>query len=152
MTKRKTWILVADGGRASMFERLQGGALRPIPSLSFDGPHGHARDYGTDAPGRSFARAGASERHAIEPRMPLDRAAEQAFVRRTVEAVEAAHDSGQFDRLVIVAAPTALGDIRECLGRSLAAAVIATSAADLTKSPIDDIAEHVARLDLTSRI
>lgn len=144
---RRTWVVVADGGRARVFDFDTRGALHLVPELKEEGPHRPSHEIGSDAPGRSFAGAHSTRRGAMEPKMPLDRQAERAFLASFVKELEAAHSSGAFGALIIIAPPGALGEIRAGLSPRLAEAVIATSPHDFTKHPVEDIRHHVLSLD-----
>lgn len=65
---KKTWIVVADAAQARVFATSRAGALRQVVDLRNTGLHRHARDAGTDRPGRSIDSAGAARR-AEEPRV-----------------------------------------------------------------------------------
>lgn len=110
MKQVRTWILIADGGHARVLvgegrkSRFQ---IHPDMNL-------HATDVvegpvETERPGRVQESVGPM-RHAIEPRTPHKRVVESDFARhisrRLAEKLE------HYDRLVIVAAPKTLGDLR----------------------------------------
>jgi protein required for attachment to host cells len=54
--------------------------------------------------------------------------------------------AGAFDRLVLVAAPQALGDIRKAMSGQLAEAVYGELAKDLTKVPNNELAKHLGEV------
>jgi protein required for attachment to host cells len=54
-----------------------------------------------------------------------------------------------YDRLVIVAAPSALGDLRAALSEQVRAKVIREIAKDLTKTPDSEVAGHLGDVIVT---
>ena len=71
-----------------------------------------SRDIDADRPGRTFD-SGGEGRHAMEPPTDAKRHAKQEFHRELAADIETALKAGEFDRLVIVAAPATLGDLRQ---------------------------------------
>ena len=56
--------------------------------------------------------------------------------------LNAKQQAGEFDRLVIAAAPAALGDIRPALSDEVKETILAEMPKDLTNIPIPKLAEH----------
>jgi Protein required for attachment to host cells len=55
----RTWVLIADGRRARVFEsRGKGAALTVVESMTLNTELPPSRDLGTDRPGRSFESVG----------------------------------------------------------------------------------------------
>jgi protein required for attachment to host cells len=52
-------------------------------------------------------------------------------------------NQGKFDRLVLVAPPKALGQLRDALPKSVSARVSAELAKDLTHLPAQELREHL---------
>jgi protein required for attachment to host cells len=55
-------------------------------------------------------------------------------------------NANAYDRLVIVAPPTALGDLRASLSDRVRAKVVGEAALDLTKTPNPDVGKHIEHL------
>lgn len=147
MKLARTWILVADGGRAHVLERL-GAAhqLAAVDDMVFEAELPRTSELGSDRPGRSFQSNGA-KRHAHTARRDLHDALEDAFVQRLVATLAAAQTAARFDQLVLIAPPRALGVLRQQLTNALRAVVRGEIDKDLTKSPRADVeaclADHV---------
>ncbi|MGH6719133.1 MAG: host attachment protein [Alphaproteobacteria bacterium] len=143
--KAKTWIVVADGGRARVLAAR--GPRRGLDLVLEREAHApRTSELGTDRPGRSFESA-TSARHAYN--VPdYHREREQAFLRDLVRELTAEHKAGRFERLILVAPPTALGDLRKALGGTLGgtlgAAVTAEINKDLTKVALHDLPAHLS--------
>jgi len=112
-----TWVLVADGARARIYVNDgPGKGLKPV-GVEFDAglPHSN-RDVMADREGRSWTASGTG-RHAMERKTDPKRQIEQNFARDVAQHVGQAALEKKFDRLVLVAAPKALGDLRGELPR-----------------------------------
>lgn len=145
---KKTWIMVADAATSRTFlHDRPGQGMTLLDDGLFENPaaHGHTRDLGTDKPGRSFDSAGGA-RHAQEPRTDLHRQAKANFAKRLADYIEHGAAQKKFERLVLVAPPQMLGDLRAALGKQSARLVTDTLDKDLTKSPPAEIADHLRPL------
>jgi protein required for attachment to host cells len=141
-----TWVLVADGARARLFVNAGVGAgLQPALDQEFIGTNLPSREIASDRKGRTFDRAGQG-RHAMEPPTDPHRYEKQAFAREIAEVLETARKAAAFDRLVIVAPPEALGDLRSEFGEELSRMVSAELAKDLTKTPIHELPEFLGEV------
>jgi protein required for attachment to host cells len=115
MKPTRTWILIADGARARVVENLgPGKGVSEVPGMEFSQPAERNRDIMSDRPGRTFESANNS-RHGMEPPSDPKRMAEADFVAGLASMLDEKLKAGAFDRLVLVAAPQALGDIRKAL-------------------------------------
>jgi protein required for attachment to host cells len=82
----------------------------------------------------------------MEPPTDRKQMAETAFVTGLVDMLDEKFKAGAFDRLVLVAAPRALGDIRKALSGELAQAVYGELDKDLTKVPNHEMAKHLGEV------
>lgn len=140
MKPKRTWVLIADGGRARVLSQTgKGHPLAEVEGMAMAADLPPSRDLGRDRPGRSYESHGAA-RHAIEGTSDPHDALEQAFLADVAKRLEARLAAGAFDRLVVVAPPRALAVLRRTMGRPLAAVVDAEVAKDLTKTPDPDVA------------
>jgi len=132
MKKTVTWVVVADGARARLFiNDGPGKGLKPIPDGDMSVPRPPTRDINADRPGRTFDSSG-DGRHAMEPPSDPHRNAKRAFADDVAARLDAGHKRNAFDRLVLVAPPQALGDLRACLNNGVRAKVSAELNKDLT--------------------
>jgi protein required for attachment to host cells len=139
-----TWILAADGARARVFEeRRRSGELierteRAMHIEEADRPR--ARGH----PATVHQRLG-SGRHAGKDDNPA-REAETRFLARVVEALDSAAARREYDRLVIVAPPTALGALRAELTAALKARLDASDAHDRTGCNVQEMRTHLRKI------
>ena len=120
----KTWVLVANQAEARIYsaDRVPGN-LTLVETLIHQEGAAHARDLTSDSPGRVHDRMGTT-RHSMEPDTGVKEEGRRRFVKEMVGRLESAHFHGDFDRLVLLAAPAMLGVIRKTLSSKLIKAVI----------------------------
>ena len=143
MKKAKLWYVIADGGRARFVTRDDKGAFRTVSSFVSTELHARASDLGLDRPAR-VKESASPARHALEPRRDLKEAAKEDFIKVVAEQLDAEHGRGQFDKLVLVAPPGVLTELKKALAKPLAKIVASDLQKDLTKIPDHDLTEHLA--------
>lgn len=137
-----TWVLVADGGQARVFENAGSGkGLTPVEGLDFSIPNLQAQDIMADKPGRSYSSVGHG-RSAMEPQTDPVAYREAEFVKSVAGVLDEKKAEGAFDRLVIAAAPTALGYIRPALTPQVRKSLLAELHKDLTNVPVNALGKH----------
>lgn len=140
-----TWILVADGAKARLLERIGVNApLTPASEKCFSESEARAptRELGTDRPGRVHESADTA-RHAMVPRVDWHRFAKEQFAKTVAEALEDAALKRKYEALVLVAPPRTLGDLRSALGPHAKPLVAGEVAKDLTNLADRDIPAHL---------
>lgn len=143
MQKTRTWILIADAGSARVLETQGiGQPLRIVSSHSLEQDLPPSHELGQDRPPRSHDSVG-SARHAFEPKADPHRKLKRSFAKLISDELEAAAASKSFDRLIIVAPPVLLGDLRQELPRSVKDRTAAEVAKDLVSTADHDIRKHL---------
>ncbi len=143
-----TWILIADGARARILEHKgPGSGIAAIKGMEFSAERLKSSEIMADRPGRAFSSTGKS-RSAIEPKTDPVAKREADFMAMLAEVLNAKQNSAKFARLVLIAAPRALGDLRKYLSDSVREMVHAEIAKDLTKTPNDKIGKHLEEVML----
>jgi len=139
----RTWILIADGARARiLLNEGPGRGVKPGPDKEFEGVNVPSREIVSDKPGRAFDSAGQG-RHSMEPRTDPHEHEQRAFHHRLAIYLDGAAKRGEFDCLVVVAPPKALGNLRTELTAAARAKVVGELNKDLTHVPIHDLAAHL---------
>lgn len=139
----KTWILVADAARARIF--LNDGPGHGISELTDHGLERDlkpTRDINADRPGRTFD-SGGQGRHAMEPSTDPNRHQKFSFAKEVASRIVKAHHARSFDRLVMIAPPSTLGDLRSALPKTVASVVYGEIAKDLTRLSAKELAGHL---------
>ena len=143
MKRKRTWVLVADGGYAKVFQSEgRNSELVPVEGMIFSADLPANRDILTDRPGRVFESQGRA-RHAKENPSDPHRELKRAFARTLAGILETGLVEKRFDRLVVVAPPVTLGDLRDALPKSVQSKVVAELAQDLVKTPHSQLAGHL---------
>ena len=135
----KTCILVADGAHARFY--LNDGPGRGISELkkyAKDIDLKASRDIDADRPGRSFD-SGGQGRHAMESPTDSQRHAKDEFARSLAEQLNSAMTAGEYDRLILIAAPATLGTLRQHLSKQASDNIHGEIAKDLTQASETDI-------------
>jgi len=144
MKAKVTWILVADGGTAKVFEHLgPGKGLTTVTDLKFEQEHLQAREINSDRPGRSYSSVGPG-RSAIEPSSDPVEVRERRFVEHVADVLDGKLHEGAFHRLIVAAAPSALGDLRPAFSKALRDVIAVELPKDLTRLPTPDLEAHLA--------
>ena len=111
----KLWVVVADKSKARIFTVADPrGAL--LDEARLEHPQARDRDQtlSSDRPGRSFDSKGQG-RHAMGSSVEPDRQETIRFAKHISNHLQAAHNKGRCDRLLLVAGPPLLGLLRENL-------------------------------------
>jgi protein required for attachment to host cells len=143
MKKARLWYVIADGGRARFVARDDKGAFRTVSSFVSTDLHARSSDLGRDRPARVMESASPG-RSAIEPRRDLHAAAKEDFIKIVAEQIEVEHDRGQFDKLMLVAPPGVLTELKKALSKPVAKLVAKKLQKDLTKVPDHELTAHLA--------
>lgn len=146
MKGKRTWILVADSSHARIY--LNGGvgkSLEPVAEGTFDEPALPTRDINADKSGISFASAGEG-RHRMQPSTDPNRQAKLGFAKRLTLFLEQAYNGQKFDRLIVVAPPGMLGDLRSAMSARIAALVYGELNKDLTHISEQELPAHLTDL------
>jgi protein required for attachment to host cells len=140
-----TWVMVGDGEKA-LFFRNEGDAENPnlqmVDVLQHENPP--TREQGTDRPGRSFSSVGVGSSaldntnwHKLE---------KHRFAKEIADALYTAAHAGRYDKLIVVAPPMTLGDLRKAVHPEVSSRIVAEVDKTLTSMPAHRIEETLANL------
>lgn len=123
-------IVVADGSKAVLFRNEGTGgelSLREEQRLSpknllDDGPSGSRPEEQT-----------------------LRQTDEATFAKQLAEAIYKMKHAGKFEKLVLVADPQTLGQLRDVMHKTVRDSIVLTLAKELTNHPTDEIADLIGR-------
>jgi protein required for attachment to host cells len=141
-----TWVLVADTGRARLFE-LRDDTPDLIEIACDINPEGRAgeRRLGTDRAPTVNESVGPA-RHSIEPHTSAREKISHAFARRIADELERGRGRRRFGRLILVAPAKFLGALHESLGAALRDSVAGELNKDLTALPVARLQERLMPL------
>lgn len=137
----KSWLIVFDGAKALILRNIgneQSPQLELVEAMQHRSPPSH--ELGRDRPGRVHQSHG-SARSAVEE-ADLHLAAQLNFVEEISAMVEKTVHGQAVSKLVLVAPPKLLGELRRCLTPPMQALIVAEISKDLTKLPILEIERH----------
>lgn len=111
---RKTWVIVADNSRARVFtSETPSSPLIEVDSIVHPEARMHDRDITSDLPGRGSGTGGS--RHSYETETDAKDYENLGFAKRIAGFLDEARKSDKFKQLIIVAAPSLLGNLRSGL-------------------------------------
>jgi protein required for attachment to host cells len=144
----RTWILVADSARARVVAWVgHDEPLHQVEGFDMRFHHEQAHDMMSERPGRTHETHGAT-RHAIEPRMDPVRQAEHRFAESVARALDDRLARKEFDRFVLVAGPTMLGDLRPAFSTALHSVIHGTIDKNLTHLTNTQLKDHLLAAEL----
>lgn len=143
MKKSTTWILIADGARGRVLSIDGHGASRRLNEIEeFSGDHSASHELLRDKPARVYESHGEA-RHAIQPKSDPHRALKHSFAEHIASVMEAHLSNAAFDKLIVVAAPVTLGDLRATFSDAVKSRITVEIDKDLTKTPTSAIADII---------
>ena len=138
-----TWVLIADGAQARVLSNDgPGRGLKRVAGLTFEGDRRRTSEMVSDQRGRSFDSVGEG-RHGMEPPTDPQRDAKASFAGELADMLDAKLAALAYDRLIVIAAPATLGDLRQAMSDHVAKTLHAELDKDLTNTPDPDIAKHL---------
>lgn len=136
---KRTWILIADGGRARVLESVgTGQPLHEVVGLVQSTDLPASRDIADDRQGRSFESVG-TLRHAIERRSDPHRELKRQFAQHIAGLIDQKAGDKAFERLVVVAPAVTMGDLRPAFTKRVSELIAAEIVSDLTNVSDDKI-------------
>lgn len=144
------WIVVGDGEKA-LFLKNEGDDAFPDLKVVREEEHANppTREQGTDRPGRmgDTPRPGrqAPEMQHFSGYAETDwhRLEKDRFARELAERLYQAAHAGKFDKLILAAPPTVLGEMRKVLHKEVQQRLLFDVAKELTNQPVDEIAKVI---------
>jgi protein required for attachment to host cells len=134
-----TRVVVADSARARILS-LEHRALTEISDLVHPASRTADHDLVSDRQGRSFDSSRAGGRHALEPQHSPQQVEADAFARELADALRTARINGEFDELVLIAAPQFLGLLTAHLDAPTQQLVTRRIDKNLVRHELDEIA------------
>ncbi len=126
----RIWIVVADKGIARVFSKVEG-SLESIAEAVPDASVGSGVNNKTI--GRTASAGGGFAHHKLEPHTEEGRLESAHFARDIINWLGKAEEVSAFDKLVLIAAPRMLGDLRKNMNKQLQRHILAEIDKDLTK-------------------
>lgn len=139
----RTWILVAHRGGARLFENKgPGKGLELLQTLDHPAGKLKNKDIDTDQPGRGTDRNGPG-RHAYESAHSATTHVAEQFAKQLSTLLDDGRSNHRYGRLVLVAEPRFLGNLRAALNAQTAALVTGTLDKDLGGTDARELPRHL---------
>ncbi|HWP20626.1 MAG TPA: host attachment protein [Burkholderiaceae bacterium] len=147
----KTWVVVADEGRANVYEVTQSPKpdgsprteLAEVETLTWPSAHADEADLRRDAQGRFYGKGEQMMGHTAPPRTdPLEKEGE-LFARRVADWLADARGRGRYAALHLIAAPKFLGRLRPLLPPPVQSAVVHEEDKDLSGMSRHELAQRL---------
>ena len=131
-------------GRKALFLRNAGDET--LPNLTtervFTDENPPTHEQGTDRPGRAFKRAGTNLRSSVEA-TDWHELEKERFVARVAAALERLVRAEKVKKIVIVAPPRTLAELRHAFHADVKNRIVAEIDKDLTNRPVWEIEKHL---------
>ena len=138
----KFWVVVADKSKARIFTVDDPrGALLGVHELKHPEALEREQELSSDRPGRSFDSMGQG-RHAMGATVEPGKQENVRFAKHVTDYVQAAHNEGRCDRVLLVAGSPMLGILRENL-KSLSSVEISEFDKNLGQYDAAEIRKHL---------
>ena len=131
----RLWVVVADREKAHIYRKTPKGIERIA-----DAKTGHAGSHHQEA------GSGGTVHHGYDVKSEKRHHKDSGFIQKLTEWLESASRENVFDRLILVASPHTLGDIRSSLGKNIQARITAEVDKDLIKLSEKEIEEHLSNV------
>ncbi len=142
-----TWFLVADGTRARTYVRKRVKVRIPmkhqhyeervekdlaaVPGMAWEAESPSEYEFSNDTRGRIFESA-VPMRHAAEPHVDIREDLKLRFMGTLADKLLAAEQRKSFDRLVLIAPPKLLGELKKQLDQRVLSRVVAELPKEMT--------------------
>lgn len=139
-----TWIVVADGSRARIFERRERNQpLREIEDFLNEAGRADNEELRTDGGGRFFGKNGRAQGDTSEPPVsPKEREVEN-FSRTIADYLERGRNEHRYEQIYLIAAPKFLGHLRGNMKPPLEKMVEAELPKNISTARLDQIDQFV---------
>lgn len=144
--EHNSWVLVADGRKALIAQNV-GQLFEPkleVRKVMEAEPNPPTHVQGTDRPGRSHSSTGPG-RSAVGQTDWHDQA-ETEFAKQVAAALGDLCRDDKVRRLVVVAAPRTLADLRSAMPAAVRERIVGEVDKDLTNHPVSEVEKILAQL------
>ena len=113
-----------------------------MPDWAFEQERQKTSEILSDRQGR-HANEAAFGRHAVDPREDVQHHIEHAFASEITSALDRAAEKKDFDRIVVIAPPKMLGELRATMSKRLKSLLLADLDRDLVRATPAEIISHL---------
>ncbi|MEE1876624.1 host attachment family protein [Altererythrobacter litoralis] len=149
-----TWVVIADGEKFLLLHNAGDTKYINLQLVEHErNDNAPAHELASDRPGRRsdsthlVAGGGKAWGRSSLEETDWHKVAEERFAEHVAERLGEGVSQGRFQKLVMVADPRTLGNLRQAYGADLKSAVVAEIAKDLTNHPLDQIEAIITAFD-----
>ena len=140
--KKDTWVIVANSSMARIFKVEKNTTLVEMDALVHPESRLHTQELVDGRPGRTYD-SGGNARHSIDPPFSHHQLEFAVFAQQLGHHLEAARESGKYDRLFIAASPIFLGLLRQAMSNPTLQLIAGEVGKDMTHMKPDEIVQHL---------
>ena len=139
-------IVVADSSRARIFTTdSPSSPLNEIETMAHPEGRMHEQDMVSDLPGKDSGQGGGAGGHAYQDETEPKQQEVIDFAKRIADYLDDTRKTNKLGRLLIVAAPAFLGELRKQMSEQTNEFVVFESAKNLTQHSVEDIRNHLPK-------
>jgi len=139
----KIWVLVGESSRATLYAMASSRAdLEEVECFLNTPARQHEQELTSDLPGQGFDGKGGGQ-HALPPKEGKKEKEAIGFAKTLCDTLDSARLKGEFNRLVLCAAPHFLGLIRHNLSGPTSQCLVAEIDKNIVKAPLDEISKLI---------
>lgn len=131
---KPSWIVVANGSYAKIFE-LNGRELHKIQQIDYPDGRKKLGEILSDRPGRT--QGVQSPRHALGTKIDERHEIQRDFAIKIADILKKAHAENAFERLILIASPHLLGELRNSIDETTKKAIFKEFGKDLPEKLSD---------------
>lgn len=139
----RLWVVVADQEKAYIYRKIISDGVELIATAKASNDETHHRISHKE---RAHLVSKTKMHHITDPHDIHERKNELHFVQRLATWLDEAQKEDAFDRLLLIAAPKTLGELRPLLSEGVQMRLIAQLDKDLAGMPDHKIREHLAKI------
>lgn len=138
-----TWVVVADSSRGKIYmQDKHSGDLQEQVDLVHPSARLHGVELTSDRSGRHVGAFGQGS-HLFDARTEAKDHEAETFAKEIAERLETGRTSGQFQKLVLMAPPKFLGELRKQLGDEVRKLVVEEIAKDLVTHSAEEVRDKL---------
>ena len=138
-------IVVADSARARIFTADSAHSpLNEIETMAHPEGRMHEQDMVSDMPGKVSGKGGGGD-HAFQEKIEPKEQEMIEFARRIADYLDDARKANKLNKLLLVAAPAFLGELRTHLSNETSEKIVFELDKNLAQHSIEDIRQHLSK-------
>lgn len=141
-TINNTWVLVADSGRARIFEMHTDNKMIELQGFTNSLGRHQNRELRTDGEGRFFGKG--AQGNTSEPNVSPEKHEAIIFANTISKFLTDSYSTQSYAKLIVFAESQFLGLLRDKMDDQVQKLVVAELPKDLSKASIDDIQQQVS--------